>query len=78
MREFIRENIGMMFGLDRFVSMNALADMITGPHPADVPEPEYEPVSSYEIARAWKPETPSVTDYLSSDEPDDQLEPGDE
>ena len=33
LREFIRENLGAMFGLDRHVTMNALSDVVGGPSP---------------------------------------------
>lgn len=41
LREFIRENLGMMFGLDRFVTMNAFRDVVGPPDPVvgqDMPQ----------------------------------------
>jgi len=79
LREFIRENLGAMFGLDRHVTMNAFADTISGPSPIDAwvhAQREHEPVTSYELVRSMEPAIPSADDHLNpEDEHDDFEEP---
>lgn len=79
LREFIRENLGAMFGLDRQVTMNALADTISGPSPVDAwaaAQEEQEPVTSYELVRSMEPAIPSADDHLNpEDDQDDPEEP---
>lgn len=80
LREFIRENLGAMFGLDRHVTMNALADTVSGPSPVDTwvaAQKPQDPVTSYELAMSIEPEQVSVVDYLDPerDEQDDPEDP---
>lgn len=63
LREFIRENIGMMFGLDRHVSMNALSDVVGGPDPEPVQKPA-DPVTSYAVYLSTPDTQASVLDHL--------------
>ena len=69
LREFIKESIGVnsFFGLDRHVSMNALANTISGPHPIDsvvtLDEDDTQEQTSYN-ALYQSLEEPSSTDYL--------------
>ncbi len=77
LREFIRENLGAMFGLDRHVTMNALGDTISGPHPVDALAVQAEPVTSYDNLRSMDLEAPSVVDHLSPIEEKDDEDPSD-
>lgn len=79
LREFIRENLGAMFGLDRQVTMNALADTVSGPSPVDkwaAAQDQHEPVTSYELALSIEPEQVSAVDRLTP-EGEDQDDPED-
>lgn len=73
LREFIKENValGNFFSLNRHVTMNALGNTLSGPHPFDSLAGESEgPQTSLEEFQAGE-EPVSVTDHLSIPDEED-------